>query len=63
MFRIFLNKEAGKKNHTETTSEFGMGLELNDETAILSNVDSYYLKPCREHTLCLDPLTNNKVTK
>lgn len=43
----------------ETTSELGMGLELNDETAILSNVDSYYLKSRREHTVCLDPWISN----
>lgn len=36
-----------------------MGLELNDETAILSNVDPYYLKPCREHAVCLDPWISN----
>lgn len=39
MFELFLNKDFGKKC-IETTSEFGMGLELDDETAILSNVDS-----------------------
>lgn len=53
IFTMFLNKKLGE-NYTDITSEFGMGLEFNDETAILSNVDSYYLKPCREHTVCLD---------
>lgn len=42
MFKVFFNKEVGK-NHAEITPEFGMGLELNDETAILSDVDSYDL--------------------
>lgn len=58
MFKVFFNKEVGK-NHTEITPEFGMGLELNDETAILSDVDSYDLKSRREHTVCLDAWTNN----
>lgn len=31
-----------------------MGLEFNDEAAVLSNVDSYYLKPGREHAVRLD---------
>lgn len=53
MCEMFLNKKLGK-NGIDITSEFGMGLEFNDKTAILSNIDSYYLKPCREHTVCLD---------
>lgn len=48
------NKKLEEKNGTDITSEFGMGLEFNDQTAILSNVDSYYLKSGREHTVRLD---------
>lgn len=59
MFKVFFNKEVGKKKHAEITPELGMGLELNDETAILSDVDSYDLKPRREHTVCLDAWTSN----
>ena len=56
---IIIKKKLEEKNSTDITSEFGMGLEFNNQTAILSNVDPYYLKPGREHTVRLDSWVGN----
>lgn len=37
------------------TSELGLCLELDDQPAILADVDADYLQPGREHAVCLDP--------
>lgn len=40
---------------TALTSELGLCLELDDQPAILADVDADYLQPGREHAVRLDP--------
>lgn len=40
---------------TALTSELGLCPELDDQAAVLADVDADDLQPGREHAVCLDP--------